>query len=303
MKRASGMLGSPELAALAQASKIYECAYSVPKAMLLPLNDNGEPDVNVKNVAIANSIGGYPGLDVCNAAVETADYKVFRDADSLVPDCAVMVKELFRDEVSLTLKEVRSELFPEDENRKYIAVQFKRRFNAKLLPEELDRVARETNCTIVLFAAGTAPGHDWFEGYRNVASKMKEPIVVYETENVWKTVATIAGAEAVFSTSLHVRIMAFIFLKPRVTWCTLESDKWDAAVSGKHASFINLWEAPDMRACAAVSTTWTTMSQYWGETPAITQNQTEVYYEEAVHQYMTSFGKWGALLDDSNKIN
>ena len=243
---------------------------------------------------------------MCNTAVETADYKVFRDADPLVPDCAVMVKELYRDEVSSALKEVRSELFPVNENRKYIAVQFRSQFepsfNVKLLPEELDRVARETNCTIVLFAAGTVPHHDSFEVYRNVASQMKEPVIVYEADHVWKTVATIAGAEAVFSTSLHVRIMAFIFLKPRVTWCTLESDKWDAAVSGKHASFINLWEAPDMRACAAVSTTWTTMSQYWGETPAITQNQTEVYYEEAVHQYMTSFGKWGALLDDSNEI-
>jgi len=93
-----------------------------------------------------------------------------------------------------------------------------------------------------------------------------------------------------------VRIMAFIFLRPRVTWCNLSV--------GKYAKFINLWDAPDMRACAEiVSTTWTTLSQYWGETPAITQNQTEVYYEKAVHEYMTSFGKWGAILDDTNKIS
>ena len=42
-------------------------------------------------------MGGQRFTPACNAAVQSADYVAFRDKDPLVPDSAVMVKELYGD--------------------------------------------------------------------------------------------------------------------------------------------------------------------------------------------------------------
>jgi hypothetical protein len=95
-----------------------------------------------------------------------------------------------------------------------------------VLARVLDQASHETtNCTVVFFAAGTAPGRDSFAEYHKLASLMKQPTIVYEAENAWKVVAVISQAGAVLSTSLHVRIMAFVFFKPRATWCTKGKQK------------------------------------------------------------------------------
>ena len=88
------------------------------------------------------------------------------------------------------------------------------------LAASLDKVRRHSKATVVFFAAGTAPGHDSFNYLKRVQSHMKEASIVYEAESVWKVMALISQAEAVLSTSLHVRIMAFIHFEPRVTWCS-----------------------------------------------------------------------------------
>jgi len=66
--------------------------------------------------------------------------------------------------------------------------------------------------------------------YRKVASEMTAPsIAYYEAEHVWKAaVALLSEAEAILSSSLHVRIMVFIFFKPPTIWCTKK----------KHEAFI-----------------------------------------------------------------
>lgn len=291
---AVNMLGSPELIALGKAEYVNDCPYLFAKDLLLPLNENGKADSSVRNIAISNGMGDFPGIAECKIAAESADYSVYRDTESLVPDSNVMVKELFGDRISSTLKEIRNSIFPEDENKKYIAVQFEESFDVQTLPQVLDNVAKETNCTIVFFAAGTAPGQDSFEVYQKVVSQMKEPAIVYEVDDVWKTVATIAGAEAVLSSSLDVRIMAFIYLKPRVTWCPSNA--------AMHENFINLWDAPDMRVCGTADSTWSLLSQYWGETPVISQEKTDLFYKKLIDNYKESFETWGKFLDESNKV-
>lgn len=67
--------------------------------------------------------------------------------------------------------------------------------------------------------------------YKQISKKIKEPSIVYEVENMWKSVALISQAEAVLSTSLHVRIIAFLCMRPRLTWCGHEP---------KHPQFIAL---------------------------------------------------------------
>ena len=294
------MLPTAELRQGAIGEKVYDCAYLFPKELLLPLDNEQNPNQAKKNVAIVNSMGGYPGIPACKAAADSADYVAFRDLDPLVPDPAVMVRELFYDDViSKTIDEVKSSIFPEgEENKKYIAVQFKKNYDGGIgyekMAKHFDEIARNTKCMIVFFAAGTAPTHDSFESYKQVASYMTEPNFVYEMERVWNVVATIAGSEAVLGTSLHVRIMSFIFHKPRVTWCSITTPT-------KHSRFINRWDAPDFRTCGSVPTSWTMLSKYMGSQPEVTQEQTKEVYELMVKKYMEGFSVWANLLNDSNE--
>jgi hypothetical protein len=158
----------------------------------------------------------------------------------------------------------------------------------KKLALALDEVSRMGNATIVFFAAGTAPRHDSFSFYKQIAEMMKEPSIVYEVENMWKTVALIAQAESVLSTSLHVRINAFLYLKPRLTWC--ERGK-------KHARFIDLWDTEESPRCLTrKSETWSVLQRYYGANPAITQEATAIAYEKAVMKYVESFDSWSRLV-------
>ena len=140
--------------------------------------------------------------------------------------------------------------------------------------------------------SGDRSNHDSFDSYKQVASYMTEPNFVYESERVFNVVATIAGSEAVLGTSLHVRVMSFIYNKPRVTWCT-----WT-----KHSDFINTWDAPDMRTCGTVQTSLALLSKYMGSTPDVTQEQTREYSEVVVKKYVESFAIWANLLNESNQI-
>merc|ERR1712127_871555 len=94
---------------------------------------------------------------------------------------------------------------------------------------------------------------------------MTQRSMVYKAEHVWKVVALISKAEAVLSSSLHVRIMAFIYHKPRFTWCP---------GGRKHSKFIKLWEAPGSQPCApkrngkldyGIPKTWHYLSQHFGK--------------------------------------
>ncbi len=289
------MLDNPDLMRLGSLHKIYDCGYVIPKELLLPLNEDREPDRSVKNVAIANSLGGYEhGVPECKEALDTADYISFRDSSPLAPDCIVMVKELYGDLISSTTQKVRKSLFPGDVNKKYVAVQFSFFFGyySDNVPETLDDLARKTNCTIVLFASGTAPSHDNINMYKKVASQMNERVIVYEGENVWESVATIAGAEAVVGTNIYVREISFVYHKPRITWCEKKEDR----------KFIGIWEALNEHHCDDLLSTWDSLSKYWGETPAISQDQTIETYKKMIKKYMASFDKWSMLLNETNKI-
>ena len=272
---------------IARSEQIYGCGYLVPKSLLVPPSDMCKPT----NLAVANSIGkGQVVNPDCGRAIDSADYVAFRDIDPLYPDSAVMTKELYDGkEIDNVARVVLEELFPINTRKKYIAVQFKEKldFRIEQLATSLDTVSRETNMTIVFFAAGTAPGHDSLALYKEVSLSMKEPNIVYEAENVWNVVALVSQAEAVLSSSLHVRIMAFIYFKPRVTWCT----------ETKHELFIDNWDADDSARCVRdLRRTWMVLSQYYGEHPEVSQNETKLVYAKTVKKYLESFDKWSTML-------
>jgi hypothetical protein len=256
-----------------------------------------------KNYAIVNSMGGQRPSQACKKAMDTSDYVAYRDHDPLAPDSAVMTKELFGDVVDQTAHDVMKELLQqvqggggititEEPPTSYIAVQHKvAGLNVTKLARALDQISKNcgNNTTIVFFAAGTVAAHDSFEKYAEVQALMTQPSIVYQGEHVWKVVALISRAQAVLSTSLHVRIMSFIFHRPRVTWCT----------GYKHGKFIELWDAPDASHCVEkVEQTWQTLQNYMeGANPGtINQDQTKEAYRKAVHLYLDSFDKWSGMI-------
>ncbi len=285
--RARRMMPNQELADEAKKESISRCAYLVPKRLLLSKEQENRGPLNY---AVANSLGGGGSYaDYCKEAMETVDYRAYRDADPLYPDSAVMTKELFSNEINQGAKEVLKNL---GSGTKYIAVQHRKikDEDPKAIAAALDAVSRGSNATIVFFAAGTVPGHDSYESYAEVKSFMKEKAVVYETENTWKAIGLISQAEAVISTSLHVRIMAFIYFKPRVTWSLgkrklrLFIQYWDTATSAPVMDF------------GKVSETWDIMKKHYFDNPEASLQLNKVKYKEAVKKYLESFDNISHLL-------
>jgi hypothetical protein len=274
-----GMLPTLELRQLAMKEKIYDCAYLVPKKLLLPK----QPHSNQTNYAIVNSMGGS-SIGPCKTAVASADFKGYRDNETLTPDSAVMTKELFHrdiDDISKVVSDELGSFFREAQvsGRRYIAVQHKQiGADTRALAQSLDLVSRHMNVPVIFFAAGTAPNHDNFTIYYEISSLMEERSFVYRSEHALKVVALISGAEAVLGTSLHVRIMAFIHFKPRITWC-----------SGSNAS-----------RCVKVNETLPILAKYVGTSPEITQNETIAVYEKTVRQYVSFFDGWSSKLLQNN---
>jgi drug/metabolite transporter (DMT)-like permease len=292
------MMQTQELRAQAQREKVYECAYVFPKHLLLPEHLNFNKSLNY---AVGNSLGGAARgkQKACWEGIDTADHAVFRDGNPLYPDSAVMTKELFADQINEAANEVLQDLFPTRTGnvRKFVAVQHNGWPDGKLaakkglqkkLASGLDEVSRGLNVTIIFFAAGTAPHHDSFADYQGVASFMEEEAIVYKAENMWKVVGLISRAEAVLSTSLHVRIMAFIHLKPRVTWC---------GEGKKHSDFISVWDTNTSTPCVSDETmTWNLLRQHYYTDPEMSRASTAIKYEETVQMYLESFSDYSALL-------
>ena len=322
---AVNMLPTEELRSQAKNEKIYECGYLIPKELMRNSNSSG-----ATNYAVMNSLGGgFQSLQhqACKRALDTADYISFRDHDPLYPDSACMIRELYGERINEASEAVLKELFGDNIEHKpdYVAVQHKEmeNINTRALAAALDRVSwHANNATIVFFAAGTAPRHDTFENYKSIALLMKQPTIVFTVENVWSVVGLISQASAVLSTSLHVRIMAFIYFKPRVTWCT----------ESKHSEFIAQWDAKDSPQCIDINVkqyskttwwdfrsrlfgggnpqttqnqyfeTWDVLSRYFGDNPQTTQNATKTVYKKTIAEYLKSFDRFSSLLANGTII-
>lgn len=279
------MMSTPELAAQARSNmkEFGDCAYNIDKRYLLPKSWTNFTGVIPKPVAIKNSMGG----SVANFCNFPADYASYRDRSGIIttPDSAVMVRLLYSDVISHygSTGEVMA-LRNTVPGTRYMAVQVNRH-PANMLAESLDEISRRHNLTTVFFRAGSVPGHDTLEFYRQIAALMTTPYVIFEQEHVWKIVALISHAELVISTSLHVRIMAFLFHKPRAL---IKSES-------KHLAFLKLWEAhpfnvpcnnPDQELVDYVSSVFDA-----------SMDSTVTAAGRAIHLYIRGFSTWSKLLN------
>jgi polysaccharide pyruvyl transferase WcaK-like protein len=149
-------------------------------------------------------------------------------------DSAIMTKSFFNDTIQAKSKRLIDQ---HGYGNNYIAVQlnFGRFLSRNLIQIErvLNKIIKQYNLPIVFFAAGTSPGHDNINAYRNLSEKLPKGMsFVSETENIWDVCSIIARSTLVINTSLHVRILSMQYFKPRFTFVT----------EGKQKSFINKFD-------------------------------------------------------------
>lgn len=219
-----------------------------------------------KNPVVYNGVGGVDLScrdEVFRAEVETklraADVIGVRDritlaylaargiAARLMPDPAVMVAELFSDEIHRHAREGETARILAAFPRGYIAVQFSADFgdDATLaeIAAQLDRVSHETGLGVVFFRAGAAPWHDDLTCYQRTASRMQSSKVkIFTSLNLWDICSLIAHSRAYCGSSLHGRIVAMAYALPRINL------RHPAEVSKetKQSAYAATWEVPGL---------------------------------------------------------
>jgi len=218
------------------------------------------------------------------ANLQAADAVSVRDAQTqaqlaaagltamLLPDPAVMVAELFGDEIRRHAADgdVAQVLrtFPQG----YLAVQFSAEFgdDATLaqIAAQLDQLAAATKLGIVLFRAGAAPWHDNLAGLQRVAAFMLAPgVQVFASLHLWNICALIAHSRGYGGSSLHGRIVAMAYALPRLN---LRSPQATDARS-KQAAFAATWEEAGTPGVVAVDALARDLQQALAVAPAAWQ--------------------------------
>ncbi len=212
---------------------------------------------------IYNAVGGVD-LDRCDGVLRDEVLGRLRDADAvgvrdrrtqtllaaagivatLLPDPAVMVAELFASRIHDHAQrgEVASigARFPQG----YLAIQFSAEFGddrtLDAIAAQLDVVTARTGLGVALFRAGAAPWHDDLDVYRRMAARLRVASAhVFESLHVWDLCALIAASRGYCGDSLHGRIVALVFGRPRVN---LQSPV-AVGESSKQQAFAETWDA------------------------------------------------------------
>lgn len=165
----------------------------------------------------------------------------------LMPDPAVMVAELFGERIRGHAEGIVLD-FPQG----YLAVQFSADFgdDATLaeIAAQLDEAASRSGLGIVFFRAGAAPWHDDIECYRRVAARMRAPVRLFESLDIWDLCALIANARTYCGSSLHGRIVATAFAVPGIN---LLHPAYAGKVT-KQAAYADTWDVAGMQATTGV---------------------------------------------------
>lgn len=117
----------------------------------------------------------------------------------------------------------------------YLAVQFAAECGDD---ETLDGIARgleQLGRPVVLFRAGAAPWHDDLEVYRRLASRLRVPVELFESLDIWDICGLIAGSQGFIGTSLHGHIVAKAFDVPAV------SLRREIGVGAKLRAYLDTW--------------------------------------------------------------
>lgn len=215
-----------------------------PQARTVLYNAVGGVDLDTRDAAFREEVfaklSAADGVGVRDASTQ-AHLQAAGITARLMPDPAVMVADLFGDEIGRRSSEgdlVRiRHAFPNG----YLAVQFSADFGddamLPILAARLDELARATGLGIVFFRAGAAPWHDDIDCFRHVAACMKSGMThIFPSLDLWDICALIASSRGYLGSSLHGRIVAMAFALPRLNLVRFPG-------RSKQAAFASAWEA------------------------------------------------------------
>lgn len=168
-------------------------------------------------------------------------------AARLLPDPAVMVAELFGARIRARERGGEVAAARRAFAQGYLAVQFSADFGddatLTVIAAQLQQLVAATGCGLVLFRAGAAPWHDDLRGLERVADRLGPGGArLFRSLDLWDLCALIAGSRGVASSSLHGRIVATAFARPRITLCLPAA----AGGSRKQSAYAATWEAPGL---------------------------------------------------------
>lgn len=247
---AQSMLGMASLAPYAVPRELF------PEAACVAYNAVGGVDLDERAPALRDEVlAKLRQADVVGVRDKVTQSQLDAQgiATRLLPDCAVMVKELFDGRIQTRAQsgEVLQlrQAFPQG----YVAVQCSTDFGddrtLATIAVQLDQVARTTGYGIVFFRAGAAPWHDDLSVFRRVTARMQSPAVrVFSSLDIWDICALIASSRAYAGSSLHGRIVATAYALPRLN---LHGPGHAGGVT-KQTAFADTWEPSGVPAAVAV---------------------------------------------------
>lgn len=99
-------------------------------------------------------------------------------------------------------------------NAPYLAVQFAAEFGDDRSLAAIARGLERSGLPVVLFRAGAAPWHDDLAVYARLAQRLRVPVSLFESLDVWRIAGLISGSRGFVGSSLHARIVAAAFGRP-----------------------------------------------------------------------------------------
>lgn len=131
-----------------------------------------------------------------------------------------------------------------------ILIQIKESTLKEYKKSDIKKILREVGALysepILLFAAGTANGHDSLELYQSFVKELEDDIKikVITTRDPLRLVDYIAAAKVVIGTSLHVRVLASSYGVPRIALCNEKTAKYASEWDNKWPSDIDVMDIP-----------------------------------------------------------
>jgi hypothetical protein len=163
---------------------------------------------------------------------------------ALVPDPAVLVAQHFGAKIDAHARRGEPARVAAAFAGGYVAIQASAAFGddatLEALAQQLRGVPAATGLGVVLFRAGAAPWHDDLGVLQRLAARLPPRHVHVATSlHPWDACALIARASAVAASSLHARIIALAFSRPRVS----VRPPSEPGQHHKLAAFVETWDA------------------------------------------------------------